>query len=117
MFESLGSGVSSVSSVFNNIPVSLYTASTKELLLNKHIFINDFYDPTINTFGLSGVGEATSTTSVYSIALFDIATNQCIGSLGIDYLDKTILSDTELQLLNQRVQRVAGYLSNFIKSK
>ena len=117
MFESLGSGVSSVSSVFNNITVYLYTASTKELLLNKHIFINDFYDPTINTFGLSGVGEATSTTSVYSIALFDIATNQCIGSLGIDYLDKTILSDTELQLLNQRVQRVAGYLSNFIKSK
>lgn len=117
MFESLGPGVSSVSTLFNNIPVSLFTSSTKELLLNKHIYITDFNDPTINVFGLGGNSDATNTASTYSIALFDIATNQCIGALGIDYLDKTVLSDGELQILNQRVQRVAGYLSNFIKSK
>ena len=44
----------------------------------------------------------------------DIATNKCIGTIGIDYLKKNKLTKKELILLNQRAERIGGYLSNFL---
>lgn len=117
MFESCETGVSSVSAIFNNIPVSLYSRSTQELVNNGKVYITDYDDPTISTYGLKGNGEATGTKSSYAVALFDIMNDQCIGSLGVDYLEQTTLNEEELHTLNERSQRVAGYLSNFIKSK
>jgi hypothetical protein len=117
MFESSAPGVSGVGMIFNNIPVSLFSRATEEIIKNKHIYIKDYEDPTVATFGLKAGAEASGTKSSYSIGLFDIITDESIGTIGIDYLKRTKLDVPQLILLNEKAQRVAGFLSNFIRSK
>ena len=117
MFEASAPGVSGVGMIFNNIPVSLFSKATEEIVRNKHIYIKDYDDPTVATFGLKSGAEASGTKSSYSVGLFDIITDQTIGTIGIDYLKKTKLEVAQLIFLNEKSQRVAGFLSNFIRSK
>lgn len=117
MFEASAPGVSGVGMIFNNIPVSLFSKATEEIIRNKHIYIKDYEDPTVATFGLKSGAEATGTKSSYSVGLFDIISDESIGTIGIDYLKKTKLDVSQLILLNEKAQRVAGFLSNFIRSK
>jgi hypothetical protein len=88
-----------------------------ELVNNGHIFIPDFLDDTIATFGLKPAAEATGTRSSYVIALYDIATNKCIGTLGIDFREPKQLTEKEKLFLMDRSYRLAGYLSVFLQSK
>ena len=117
MFETSAPGVAGVGMIFNNIPVSLFSKSVDEMIRSKHIYISDYSDSTVATFGLKEAATASGTRSSYSIGLFDIITDQCIGTIGIDYLDKTKLTSAQLIILNEKSQRVAGFLSNFIRSK
>jgi len=117
MFEASAPGVSGVGMIFSNIPVSLFSKATEEIVRNKHIYIKDYDDPTIPTFGLKSGAEASGTKSSYSVGLFDIITDETIGTIGIDYLKKTKLEVAQLIFLNEKSQRVAGFLSNFIRSK
>jgi len=117
MFETSAPGVSGIGMVFNNIPVSLFSRATEEIIKNKHIYIKDYEDPTVATFGLKSGAEATGTRSSYSIGLFDLITEESIGTIGIDYLNVTKLNLSQLILLNEKAQRVSGFLSNFIRSK
>lgn len=114
MYESCSPGVSNVGHIFSNIPISLYQRSTHQLMNEGHLYIPDFNDPKVATYGLKGAAESTGTVSTYAIALHDIATNKCIGTIGIDYLKKNKLTKKELILLNQRAERIGGYLSNFL---
>ena len=117
MFESSAPGVSGVGMIFNNIPVSLFSKAVEEIVKNKHIYIKDYDDPTVATFGLKSGAEATGTKSSYSVCLFDIISDETIGTIGIDYLKKTKLEVAQLIFLNEKSQRVAGFLANFIRSK
>ena len=114
MYESCSPGVSNVGHIFSNIPISLYHRSTHQLMNEGHLYIPDFNDPKVATYGLKGAAESTGTVSTYAVALHDIATNKCIGTIGIDYLKKNKLTKKELILLNQRAERIGGYLSNFL---
>ncbi|MDA8940789.1 hypothetical protein N9H34_01500 [bacterium] len=114
MYESCSTGVSNVGHIFTNIPISLYQRSTHQLMEHGHLYIPDFNDPKVATYGLKGAAESTGTVSTYAIALHDIGTNKCIGTIGIDYLKKNKLSKKELIFLNQRAERIGGYLSNFL---
>ena len=114
MYESCSPGVSNVGHIFSNIPISLYQRSTHQLMNEGHLYIPDFNDPKVATYGLKGAAESTGTVSTYAVALHDIATNKCIGTIGIDYLKKNKLTKKELILLNQRAERIGGYLSNFL---
>ena len=117
MFETSAPGVAGVGMIFNNIPVSLFSKSVDEMMRSKHIYISDYSDSTVATFGLKEAATASGTRSSYSVGLFDIITDQCIGTIGIDYLDKTKLTAAQLIILNEKSQRVSGFLSNFIRSK
>ena len=117
VYENCKQGVTPVAHTFTNIPVSLYTRATEEILTQKHIYITDYSDPTVATFGLRGASESTGVKSSYSIGLFDIKTENCIGVLGVDFLKKRVLSQEQLSFLNEKTQRVAGYLSNYLLSK
>ena len=117
MYENCKQGVTPVAHTFTNIPVSLYTRATDEILTNKHIYITDYNDLTISTFGLRGAAEYTGVKSSYSIGLFDIKTENCIGVLGVDFNRKRVLNQEQLSLLNEKTQRVAGYLSNYLLSR
>ncbi len=116
MFETCKEDTDRVSSIFTNIPVSLYPHSTRELLLNKHIHIKDFNDPKVATYGLKGSAMSSGTRSSYVTALFDIKTDYMIGSFGVDYKKKKNLTKDQLKELNDRSQRIAGFLSIYLNN-
>jgi hypothetical protein len=84
---------------------------------NRHLWITDFKDETVATYGLKSAADATGTHATYAIGLFDIATDKCIGTMGIDYRDKKKLTQTQKDFLIERGSRLAGYLSVYLKSK
>jgi len=87
------------------------------IMENRHLWVSDFKDETIATYGLKSAAEATGTNSSYVIGLFDIATDKCIGTMGVDYRDKKKLTQSEKDFLIERGSRLAGYLSIYLKSK
>lgn len=116
-YENCKSGVPPVAHIFTNLPVSLYSRATEEILNHRHIYISDYNDPEVATFGLKGASESTGAKSSYTVGLFDIKTDNCIGLLGLDYNRKRKLTDEQVHFLNERTQRVAGFLSNYLYSK
>lgn len=117
MFETTAPGVAGVGMIFKNIPVSLFSKSVEEIIRNKHIYIKDYQNPKVATFGLKDAATASGTRSSYSVGLFDLITGQCIGTMGIDYLDASELSLEQISSLNEKAQRVSGFLSSFIRTK
>lgn len=116
MYEANKSGVSKIAPIFTNIPVSLFLKSTEELMTNGIVFIPNFDDETIATFGLKEAAKATGSKSTYAVGLFDIKTEILIGTLGVDYLTPKRLNMEQKSFLIERCNRLSGYASNFLKS-
>jgi len=116
-YEDTKPGIGSVINLFTDIPLSLYSRSMNHIMENKHLWVSDFKDETIATYGLKSAAEATGTNASYCIGLFDIATDRCIGTMGVDYREKKKLTQTQKDFLIERSSRLAGYLSVYLKSK
>ena len=115
-YEVTKTGISSVSQVFNNIPTSLYPKAFNHMLQDeqKGIFVPDFTDPTIPTWGLRGAAESVGTKSSYVIPLFSLD-DKFIGSMGMDYVTrKKRLTKDEWEHLQIKANRIAGYLSSHL---
>lgn len=110
-------GVSPASVIFKDIPISLYSRAMSEILNSGYIFISDFDDSKINSFCLKSAAHATNTKASYIVSLTDIVTNRCIGTVGVDFMKKTELSDEKTELLMEKSNRIAGYLSVFLNEK
>ena len=116
-YEVAKKGVSSISHTFNNIPCSLYPKAFDHMLHGeqKGIFIPDYNDPKIATYGLKGAAESVGTKSSYVIPLFTLD-EKFIGSLGIDFVArKKKLTKAEWEHLQIRAGRIAGYLSSHLE--
>jgi hypothetical protein len=112
------SGVSPVAHTFRNIPASLYSRAYDELLKNGSIFIADFQDETIATFGLKGGAEAVGTRASYVFGLFNLGTNEFMGTLGVDWVKKPKqLKQEQLAYLSAEANRLSGYISNFLQDE
>jgi hypothetical protein len=109
-------GVARIAHTFTNIPLSLFAKSTDEILKTGYIFISNFDDPTIATFGLKAGAEVGGAKASYCIALFDIKTEACIGIVGIDDIKPKKLTNEEKGFLMERANRLSGFLSNFLKN-
>lgn len=111
-------GVSPIAHTFSNIPASLYSRAYDELLKNGSIFIADFNDETIATYGLNGGAEAVGTRASYVFGLFNLGTNEFMGTLGIDWVKKPKqLKAEQLAYLSAEANRLAGYISNFLQDE
>jgi hypothetical protein len=116
-YEVTKRGVSSVSHVFNNIPCSLYPKAFDHMLNDeqKGIFVPDYNDPKVATYGLKGAAESVGTKSSYVIPLFTLD-NKFIGSLGIDYVSKKKrITKDQWEHLQIKASRIAGYLSSHLE--
>lgn len=116
-YEDVKPGISSIIHLFTDIPLSLYSRAMNHIMENKYLWISDFKDETISTCGLKSAADATGTNASYVVGLFDIATDRCIGTMGIDYREKKKLTQTQKDFLIERGSRLAGYLSVYLKSK
>jgi hypothetical protein len=116
-YEVAKKGVSSVSHTFNNIPCSLYPKAFDHMLNGdqKGIFIPDYNDPKIATYGLKGAAESVGTKSAYVIPLFTLD-EKFVGSLGIDFVSKKKkLTKADWEHLQIKAGRIAGYLSSHLE--
>lgn len=116
-YEDTKPGIGSVIHLFTDIPLSLYSRSMNHIMENKYLWVSDFKDETIATCGLKSAAEATGTNATYVVGLFDIATDKCIGTMGVDYRVKKKLTQSEKDFFIERGSRLAGYLSVYLKSK
>ena len=112
VYEVDAAGTSPVSTIFTNIPISLYSRFFSEIMNSKFIAITNYEDETIATYGLKPGAEATGAKSSYIVGLFDFGTGKLIGSIGLDYLDPKKLNNNQIEYFKIRSERVAGYLSS-----
>jgi hypothetical protein len=94
IYESVGPNTNSIQLNFQNIPVNLFSRSINQLLDNDIIYISDFKDETIATYGLKYIAEDSGCKSSY---LFSIKTieGKFIGVLGLDYVKRKSKLDIE----------------------
>jgi hypothetical protein len=112
VYEVDAAGVLPVSTVFTNIPISLYSKCFSEILSTRFIGISNYEDETVATYGLKPGAEATGAKATYIVGLFDFGTGKLMGSVGIDFLEPKKLTDSQIEYFKIRSERVAGYLSS-----
>jgi len=115
-YEVTKTGISSVSHTFNNIPTSLYPHAFNHMLNDEQrgIFINDFKDAKVATYGLKGAADSVGTKSSYIIPLFTLD-EKFIGCLGMDYVSrKKKLTKDQWEHLQIKAGRISGYLSSHL---
>jgi hypothetical protein len=115
MYESVSTGVLSVQSNYQNIPVHLFSKSLNQLVIADIIEVPDFGDPTIATYGLKYSAEESGCKSGYLFAIKTID-NKFIGVLGIDYTkNKTQLDDEVINNLMVHTSTLGGVLINHLE--
>lgn len=113
-YEVAKPGIAIVSHIFRNIPCSLYPKAFDAMLKEKGIFIPDYSDPTIATFGLKGAADSAGDKSSYMIPLFTLD-EKYMGVLGMDYVvKKRKLTKDQWEHYQIRASRIAGYLSSYL---
>jgi len=115
VYEVDAPGVSSVSKIFTNIPISLYSRFFIEIMEVKFIGICDYDDSTVATYGLKTGAEATGAKASYISGLFDFGTGKLMGSIGIDFMEPKHIDDDKTEYFRVKSERLAGYLSNYNK--
>tara|TARA_R110000824_G_scaffold146676_2_gene315744 strand:- start:1033 stop:1638 length:606 start_codon:yes stop_codon:yes gene_type:complete len=104
-------GISSIAHTFNNIPCSLYPRAFEHMMGGNGIFINDYADKKVATYGLNEAAKSVGTKSTYIIPLFTLD-EKYLGALGVDFVSKKKrLTKDEWEHLQIKANRIAGYLS------
>lgn len=116
MYETQKIGVSAIGMVFKNIPISLFSRSVEQQLKGNIIYIPNIDDPTVATYGLKSGMESVGTKATISKGLFEITSDQLIGSIGVDYLSPKNLTKNEIDYFKLRGERMSGFISTFIKT-
>jgi hypothetical protein len=114
-YESVRPGIASIAHTFSNIPCSLYPKMFSHLMTKKGIFIPDFEDTELQTFGLSSAAQTAGDKSTYILPLFSLD-KKYIGNIGVDYvLKKNKMTKDEWEHFQIYAGRIAGFLSNYLE--
>ncbi len=116
-YEVTKAGVSSVAHTFNNIPCSLYPKAFDHMLNGeqKGIFIPDYKDPKVATYGLKEAAQSVGTKSSFLVPLFTLD-EKYVGTIGIDYVTKKKkLTKEQWEHYQIKAGRIAGYLSTYLE--
>jgi len=115
IYESVNTGVSSIQSSFQNIPVNLFSKSMNRLVSADVIEISDYKDESIATYGLKYVAEENGCKSGYLFAIKTID-DKFIGVMGIDYTKrKTNLDDEVINNITIQASSLGGVLMTHLK--
>lgn len=115
-YEVTRPGIAIISHIFRNIPCSLYPKAFDKMLKDKSIFIPDYDDPEVATYGLKGAADSAGDKSSYMLPLFTLD-DKYMGVLGMDYVvKKKKLTKSEWEHFQIRASKIAGYLSSYIQN-
>ena len=113
-YEVAKAGVSTVSHTFNNIPCSLYPKAFEHMMEGQGLFIPNYLDPKVATYGLKEAAKSVGTKSSFLVPLFTLD-EKYIGNIGIDYVGKKKkLTKDEWEHFQIKAGRIAGYLSTHL---
>ena len=116
-YEVTRPGVAVVAHIFSNIPCSLYPKAFQHMLNHNGIFIPDYEDETISTYGLKASAETAGDKSSYLLPLFTLD-EKYIGVVGIDYTTRKYrMKKDEWEHFQIKASRIAGYLSSYLDKK
>jgi hypothetical protein len=116
-YEAVDPNAQSIRTLFQNIPVSLFSPSTNKILEDNVIAISDFKNETVATYGLKYTAAETGCKSIYIFGIRDI-NNKLIGTLGIEYVKrKKLLDNINLQMLEIEAAQIGGVLHNHLHEK
>ena len=116
-YEVVNSGITSIQSNFQNIPISLFSKYMNELLENNIICIPNYTNDNIDTYGLKYIASEMGCKSTYLFALKSIE-GRFIGVLGIEYVqDEKELNSVEIDAINNKVALICGTLVYLLNSK
>lgn len=105
-------GVKSISEIYKNIPVSLFTKPFMHMYENSEILISNYSKD--DTFGLSTFAEGTGAKSSYMFALKSI-NDEFIGTIGIEYCNRAKnLSDDQLTEARTKAISIGTLLSTYL---
>lgn len=110
MYEVTAPGVSTIASTLTNIPMTLYSALFRELVLNKKVIVQDTLAAN-NTYGLNNIAASIGTISIFLVSMFDFGTDHFMGMIAVDYLEETQLTCEQLDYLHSKAEKISGYLS------
>ena len=80
----------------------------------KGIFIPDYKDPKVATYGLKEAAQSVGTKSSFLVPLFTLD-DKYIGTIGIDYVTKKKkLTKDQWEHFQIKAGRIAGYLSKYL---
>jgi hypothetical protein len=109
-------GVSSVSHTFNNIPCSLYPKAFEHMMGGQGIFIPDFENPKVATYGLKEAAKSVGTKSSFLVPMFTLD-EKYLGNIGIDYVSKKKkMTKDDWEHFQIKAGRIAGYISNHLSA-
>jgi len=115
-YEVTKAGVSSVSHTFNNIPCSLYPKTFEHMMGGQGIYINDYSDPKVATYGLKEAAKSVGTKSTYMVPLFTLD-EKFLGSIGVDFVTKKKkMTKDDWEHFQIKAGRIAGYLSSYLSN-
>lgn len=110
-------GISSVAHTFNNIPCSLYPKAFEHMMGGQGIFIPDFENPKVATYGLKEAAKSVGTKSSFLVPMFTLD-EKYLGSIGIDYVSKKKkMTKDEWEHFQIKAGRIAGFLSSYLNDK
>ena len=115
-YEVTKAGVSSVAHTFNNIPCSLYPKTFEHMMEGNAIYINDYLDPKVATYGLKEAAKSVGTKSTYMMPLFTLD-EKFLGSIGVDFVTKKKkMTKDDWEHFQIKAGRIAGYLSSYLSN-
>jgi len=110
--EIIKPGVKSISEIYKNIPVSLFTKPFMYMYENSEILIPNYSKD--DEFGLSTFAEGTGSKSSYMFALNSI-NDEFIGTLGIEYCNRVkSLNDEQLNEARTKAITIGTLLSTYL---
>ena len=116
-YETVHSGVASIQSNFQNIPVNLFSKAINQLLEEEVIEIFDYKDEKIATYGLKYIAEDSGCKSTYMFAIRNFE-GKFIGILNLDYTRRKVKLDQEkIFELSNHATSMGGVLMQHLNKK
>lgn len=101
--------------LYQNIPVSIFFRAFMRAQEVGEIFIPDRDDEKVATYGLKYAMEQSGAKSAYLFKV-ETAEGKFAGAIGVDYLEKTDLSEEQLDAIRREVYVIGGLLSAYLKA-
>ena len=114
VYETVGVGIASSQSNFQNIPVSLFSRPINHLLENDILEIPDYKDEKVATYGLKYVADEMDTKSTYMFAIKTID-DKFIGIVCVDFVKDIVKLNTEdLYHLSNHAISIGGVINSHL---